>query len=235
MNSFISSYLSRCGIFCAPLALLIALLFPEVSLTQEAPQSELRLGPGDAVRLFVYDGASATDKSKFISSFHDMEYIIDGMGDVQLSSLGKAHIAGLTAEEIASLLRDKFKLFAKEPYVVVIPLIRITLRGGFNQPGMYRFSLEKSFWDTLKEAGGLSGLSTIDDMYILRKDVIIYKDFSDALYKASSLAELGLESGDEIIAPRVNRITFDSIMRYFQFGMSILIFYLSFQNYNQKN
>ncbi len=234
MHSYLCARPPRFGIFCSLLALLMALL-PALSTAQEIPKRELRLGAGDAIRLFVYDGVSPTDKSKFISSFHDMEYIIDGMGDVQLSSLGKTHIAGMTAEEIAALLREKFKLFAKEPYVVVIPLIRITLRGGFNQPGMYRFSLEKSFWDTLKEAGGLSGLSTIDDMYILRKDVIIYKDFAEALYKASSLAELGLESGDEIIAPRVNRITFDSIMRYFQFGMSILIFYLSFQNYQQRN
>jgi protein involved in polysaccharide export with SLBB domain len=203
-------------------------------LAQEYFKKEVRVGPGDAIRLYVYDGVSATDKTKFISNFHDMEFIVDGMGDIQLFSLGNVHIAGQTTDEITGLLREKFKLFTKDPYVVVIPLVRISLRGGFNQPGMYRFSLDKSFWDVLKEAGGLNGLSTIDDLYVLRKDIILYRDFSEALYKASSLSELGLESGDEIVAPRVNRMTFESILRYFQFGMTILTFYLSIQTYNNN-
>jgi len=41
---------------------------------------------------------------------------------------------------------------------------------------------------------------------------------------------LGVESGDEIVVPRVNRPTFRSMMRYFQFGMSLIILYLTLLN-----
>jgi len=198
----------------------------------KAIEGEVKLRSGDAIRLLVYDGVLPTEKSKFISNFHDQEFPIDGNGEIRLYSLGKLKVAGLTADQISQKLVEEFKPFAKNPIVVVIPLVRVTLRGEWGKPGMYRFSLDTSFWDMVKEAGGLSGFSTIESMYLVRKDEIVYKDFVNALYNATSLYELGVESGDEIVAPRVNRLTLYSISRYFQFAMSILIFYFTVKNYS---
>lgn len=198
---------------------------------EEKPR-EIKLGPGDAIHVLVYDGVLPTEKNKFIFNFHDQEFIVDGNGEIRLFSLGKIKVAGMTADQIAKELQQKFKPFAKNPMVIVIPLVRIILRGEFGHPGMYRFNLDISFWDMVKEAGGLSGLSTVESMFMVRKDEIIYKDFINALYNATSLYELGIQSGDEIIAPRVNRLTFTAVSRYFQFVMSILIFYLTAKNYS---
>ncbi len=210
--------------------------FSAASFAQDEPSEEkpreIKLGPGDAIRVLVYDGVLPTEKNKFISNFHDQEFIIDGNGEIRLFSLGKVKVAGMTADQIAQELQQKFKPFAKNPMVIVIPLVRIILRGEFGRPGMYRFNLDISFWDMVKEAGGLSGLSTVESMFMVRKDEIIYKDFISALYNATSLYELGIQSGDEIIAPRVNRLTFTAVSRYFQFVMSILIFYLTAKNYS---
>ena len=196
--------------------------------------NKLRVSKGDAIYLLVYDGPFTLGKNNIIANFHDKEFIVDGFGNVRLSFLGEIPVVGQTADQISELITAKLKLYAEEPIVIVEPRIRITLLGEFARPGMYRFSPSISFWQMVEEAGGLLGLASLENMYIMRRDEIFYEDFIEALHKASSLSELGIESGDEIIAPRINRLTFFTVMRYAQFGMSIIIFYLTLLNYRAR-
>ncbi|MBN2412319.1 polysaccharide biosynthesis/export family protein [candidate division KSB1 bacterium] len=209
-------------------------IISSASFAQDERLNEIILGPGDAIHLSVYDGAFAPVEGKFISIFHDKIFIINGFGQIDMFTLGEIKIAGLTTEEIRVLLTEKLKPYAKEPMIIVRPLIRITLRGEFGQPGMYRFGLDTSFWDMIQQAGGLvgglDGISALEDMFIMRKEQIIYKDFVEAIHSATSIYELGIESGDEVVVPRANRPTFRSMMRYFQFGMSLIILYLTLLN-----
>lgn len=205
-----------------------SLIAPGLCLAQKSQRRDIRLSPGDAVHLYVYDGTTITERTRFISTFHDADFIIDGLGEIRLFSLGKVHVAGLTAEEIESLLCEKFKPFAKNPIVVAVPLIRISLRGAFKQPGMYRFSLNTSFWDMIREAGGL-GDSNIKGMRLRRKDKDLTKDFSEAFYKASSLFELGIQSGDEIFAPPSRKITFRTITTITYTALQLLYIYFAIE------
>jgi len=229
MRSFLKKYWHGIFIF-----VLITIIFNSPCLSQDDRLKEIILGPGDAIHLSVYDGAYAPVEGKFISVFHDKIFIINGFGQIDLFTLGEIKIAGLTTEEIRALLTEKLKPYAKEPMIIARPLIRVTLRGEFGQPGMYRFGLDTSFWDMIQQAGGLvgglDGLSALEDMFIMRKEEIIYKDFVEAIHSGTSIYELGVESGDEIVVPRVNRPTFRSMMRYFQFGMSLIILYLTLLN-----
>ena len=50
---------------------------------------KLHVNPGDAIRLFVYDGALQIEKGRFISQFNDLELVVDGFGEISLYSLGK--------------------------------------------------------------------------------------------------------------------------------------------------
>lgn len=219
------------GLICLYVAFLVLLCSHVQSQTQKR---EIRVTPGDAIRIYVYDNLFPSEKSKFISLFHEKEFIIDGEGNINLGPIGKVSMAGLKAEEIAEILREKFKPFAKDPLIMIIPLVRIGLKGGFNLPGQYRVNLSMSFWEMVKEVGGIISMANFEDMYIVRDRQIIYRNFGEAFYKAQSLYELGIESGDEIYAPRVNRLTFATIIRYIQFGMSLLTFYFSLMNYSKR-
>jgi len=202
--------------------------------TIAAPQTqprEIRLMPADAIHVYIYDSLFPTEKGRFISLFHDRDFVLDGNGNITLGPLGKVPVAGLKAEEISEVLQEKLKPFAKEPMIMVVPMIRLFLRGGFTEAGLHRFDPDMSFWEMVKEVGGLNSLSSFEDMYVMRDGQVIYRNFEQAFRKGQSLYELGLQSGDEIFAPRVNRLTFDNIMRYLQFGMSMLIFYFSIANY----
>ena len=217
------------------LLLLSVFVWQNIAIAQERREPrEVRLKAGDAVRLLVYDGLFPTDNNKFVSNFHNAEFVVDGLGEIRLYSLGKIKGAGRTADEISELVKEKLKPFTKEPMVITIPLIKLSLKGNFGRPGMYRFNLDESFWQIVEEAGGIGNLSSIEGMYIIRRDEVLYQNFEDAFYNASSLYEMGIESGDELIAPRVNTISLYTIQRYFEFMMSIFIFYFTLQSYRNN-
>ena len=216
-------------------SLLIALgVFMPVT-AQDLADDALRVTPGDAIHLYIYENLFPSEKSKFVGNYHDKEFVIDGLGQIGLGPLGRVQVAGLKVEEIAQVLQEKFKPFAKDPFIIVVPLIRLELKGGFTQPGLYRFNPNISFWEVMKEVGGLHSLSSFEDMFIQREGQPINRRFGEAFYRGQSLYELGLRSGDEIIAPRVNRLSFDTIIRYIQFAMSIFTFYFVLINYNSNN
>lgn len=200
------------------------------SFTQTYSEADFRLSAGDAVRLLIYDGSTVPENSRYIYQIHNQEFILDGYGEIRLFTMGKVKIAGKSVQEIQKMLENLFKSYAQEPHVVVIPLIKIVLRGEFEKGGMYRFSLDTSFWDLVSTAGGVSNPYSLDNMYLMRRGEILPKDFTEAFYNANSLYEMGIQSGDEIIAPRINRISFYSIMRYFQFASSIILLYFTISN-----
>jgi protein involved in polysaccharide export with SLBB domain len=212
---------------------IIAIMLFTVSatgLSQTFSETDFRLSAGDAIRVLIYDGSVVPENSRYIYQFHDQEYILDGYGEIRLSSLGKIKIVGKSVDEIQKELENIFRSYAKEPHVIVIPLIKVVLRGEFGMGGMYRFSLNTSFWDLVSTAGGISNSYSLENMYLARNGDIFYKNFTNAFYQAQSLSELGIQSGDEIVSPRINRISMASIMRYFQFASSIVLLYLAFSN-----
>ena len=209
---------------------LTILLTLNPSYSQSYSEAEYRLNAGDAIRILIYDGSVVPENSRYIYQFHNQEYILDGYGEIRLSSLGTLKIASKSVEEIQKLLENKFRSYAQEPHVVVIPMIKIVLRGEFGMSGMYRFSLNTSFWDVVATAGGVSNAYSLTNMYLERDGEILYQDFLEAFYKANSLHEMGIQSGDEIIAPRLNRISLASIMRYFQFASSVILLYFALTN-----
>jgi len=197
--------------------------------------AEFHFSAADGLKIMIYDGNVEPEKNRLLSAFHNTDYIIDGEGYLTLGALGKLKISGLTTAQATDLLYEKLKPYGKDLQLIVIPQIRLVIRGEFGKPGMYRFSPATSFWDAIMEAGGMSSSFVVENMYIIRNGEIAYADFENALYAGVSLRELGLESGDEIVAPRLNRISFASVMRWVNFFASIVLLYYTIANYNQKD
>jgi protein involved in polysaccharide export with SLBB domain len=220
--------------FLFTLVFIGAEIVPPGCFAQETDRT-IHLVRGDAIRLSVYDGPFTVEKNRFLAQFNEQEFIIDGFGNIRLLSLGEFKIVGMTPEKVAETLRDKFAPYAtEEPILIVEPLIRVVLQGEFGKPGMYRFNPFISFWEMVELAGGFGALASMENVYILRKNDILYRDFTEALFQGQSLYELGVESGDVITAPRVSRLTFQSIMRYAGFGMSLITVYFTLMNYQAR-
>ncbi|MCT6869262.1 polysaccharide biosynthesis/export family protein [Apibacter sp.] len=98
-------------------------------------------------------------------------YLIDENGEIDFPVLGKIKLGGLTRSQAMDFMRNKLKVYIKDPSVNIhISNFRITVLGEVSKPGTYTLSNEKI---TLLEALGLAGDLTI---YGKRKDIIVIRD-----------------------------------------------------------
>lgn len=97
-------------------------------------------------------GASANGAS-------EPTYLIDEEGNIDFPVLGKLKISGLTRIQIKDMLKEKLKIYIKDPIVNVrLKNFKITVIGEVGQPGSFTIPNERI---TIIEAIGLAGDLTI--------------------------------------------------------------------------
>ena len=101
--------------------------------------------PGDAVKISVYP-----DTSSFLNDI----YNIDGNGNIFLPIRGKINVSNLSVIEFESYVKKNFAAYLRYPDVKVRPLIRVSLLGGFANPGLYYIDPDYTMWDLVHLAGG---------------------------------------------------------------------------------
>jgi polysaccharide export outer membrane protein len=96
-------------------------------------------------------------------------YVVDAEGNIEMPLIGKVAVRGLTATDIADVVRDRLKRYLKEPTVSVRnQSYRISVLGEVNRPSLFSVPGEI----TLPEALGLAGDITIfgrrDNVLLIR-------------------------------------------------------------------
>lgn len=98
-------------------------------------------------------------------------FLVDKNGEIELSIVGKIKLAGLTTTQARDLIREKVKVFYKEPTVQVrFANFKITVLGEVARPSNYTLPNEKV---TILDALGLAGDLTI---YGKRENVLLIRD-----------------------------------------------------------
>lgn len=98
-------------------------------------------------------------------------YLVDAAGTIELPLIGNIKVSGLTTIEAKDLIKEKVKLYLKEPTVVVRFLnYKISVLGEVLRPSVYVIPNETI---TLPEALGLAGDMTI---YGKRENVLVIRD-----------------------------------------------------------
>jgi protein involved in polysaccharide export with SLBB domain len=176
--------------------------------------------PGDAVSIQVwelYQGPRG-DLSG--------EYPIDREGKIIMPIIGEVGVKGLTAYELTQTLEEKFRAYLKNPYVHVRPLIRMTMQGQFNRPGAYRIDPARSLWDLVRMAGGPTGNCDLRRMKVERGGKVAIKSLLTEFEKGYSLEEVGIESGDQIIAPPRGRMNIGVLIGVVNLAALLVLLYL---------
>ena len=115
----------------------------------EAASVEPAIGPGDLLKITVM---GAPD--------YDQELRVGGDGDVSLSLVGPVHIAGLSSNEAAQLIRKRLMDggFFSDPQVNVFEkeyaTQGVSVLGEVQKPGVYPIVGPRSLFDVLSLAGG---------------------------------------------------------------------------------
>lgn len=96
----------------------------------------------------------------------------DGM--ITLPLLNDLKVAGLTTEEVQSLVVEKLKPFVNDPQVTVsiktVKSRKVSLVGNVIKQGVYPLNGHLTVLELLAEAGGLGPFAKSKSIYILRKD-----------------------------------------------------------------
>ena len=186
--------------------------------------------PGDALRITFIDIYKNENRSAIdISGI----YTIDSRGFIMLPIKGKIKVIGLNRITLAEKIIDEFKEYFTDPYIEITPLIRVTLMGPFYKPGSYRISQESSLWELIDLAGGPRENCNLNSIKIVRGDKDVKKNLLLSFEKGFTLEEIGVQSGDQIVAKAKREFGIRQVFDYLRFAMSIISLYLLYERYNR--
>ena len=107
------------------------------------------LGPGDDISV----------KALAIEEIKEAPTRIDIQGEIMLPLIGKVHAAGLTAEELEGVLRQRLTKFVHEPDIVVSLLTYrsqpVMVLGAVTTPGVHQLEGSKTLFEVISAVGGV--------------------------------------------------------------------------------
>jgi protein involved in polysaccharide export with SLBB domain len=178
--------------------------------------------PGDAVRIHVWELYQEQATSINLNG----DYPINQAGFIIMPLIGEVKVRGLTVYELMNTLQEKLKEYLHNPYIEVHPLIRLVMQGAFNRPGSYRVDPANSLWDLVAEAGGPAANCDLKKMAVERGGKVVIKDLLQSFENGYSLEEVGIESGDQIIAYPRGTIDIATLLVIINLFASMFILYL---------
>ena len=102
-----------------------------------------------------------------------VDYLVDQAGEIDFPVIGKIKVAGLSPDELRTLLRERLSEYLKDP-IINIRLVNytVTVLGQVNSPGTYPVNGEQI---TILEALGLAGDLSLR---AVRQNVLVIRDFN---------------------------------------------------------
>lgn len=178
--------------------------------------------PGDAVRIQVWELYEGDRRSPNLSG----DYPIHQDGSIIIPLVGQIVVKGLTVHELQEEMEERLKAYLRNPYVMIHPLIRVTMQGAFNRPGSYRVDPSKSLWDLVAAAGGPRADCDLRKMWVERGGKVVIDELLRSFEEGYSLEEVGIETGDQIIAPQRSRLEIGVIIGVVNLVASVVLLYL---------
>jgi polysaccharide export outer membrane protein len=143
-----------------------------------------------------------------------------------LPLIGEVKVVGLNQASLTERLKEKFSPFIKDPYIMVTPLIRVTLQGSVNRPGAYLIPPTGSLWELVELADGPTEKADLKKMVVERGGRVVNKNLLKSFEKGYSLQEIGVSSGDQIIVPARTSFGYRDALVLASFGLQIALVYL---------
>ncbi len=142
---------------------------------------------GTSTAITSAEGASSTAGT----SASDPSYLIGTDGSIDFPVIGKLKVSGLTRVEVKEVLKEKLKIYIKNPVVTVrLKNFKITVIGEVNGPGSYSIPNERI---TIIEALGLARDMTIKGN---RTNVVVIREIDgvSTYYRVDLTAKTIFES-----------------------------------------
>jgi len=184
---------ARASGFAAPALVYaaLALLAPGAAAQQPGAAAqrpvELRLRPGDAVRIEVRDEPSLGG-----------QFQVGDDGAILIPGIGILAVAGRPMAEVEAEVRRAYARELADPVLRVVPLVRVAVLGEVARPGLFPVDPTHTLADVLATVGGLTPLADRGNIVLVRDGVRRRLRLDPG---SAALAE-PLRSGDRIVVGR---------------------------------
>ena len=152
------------------------------------------VGPGDEVKLLLWGRVNAQ---------HNLT--VDRDGKITMPNVGPLFVAGMTFEEMSKYLITQTEQIVGTNIDVsmgALKTISIFVLGDVRRPGAYTIGSFATITDALLIAGGPSGIGTMRQIQVRRKDKLLTTfDLYDLLLKGDKSKDVVLQAGDVIFVP----------------------------------
>ncbi|GJL55787.1 MAG: sugar ABC transporter substrate-binding protein [Nitrospirales bacterium] len=176
---------------------------PDVIVPPGPPEEGFLLGPEDVLDVVVWKNE---DLSK--------EVVIRPDGKVSLPLIGDVPAAGLTADQLAEEIEERYKAFKENPAVSVnvieVNSYYVFVVGEVNSPGKLQMKSYTTILQAVSLAGGFTQFASQNDIRIIRnvlngdgkvKELRIPVRYDDLISDDGAAYNVTLQSGDTIVVP----------------------------------
>ena len=193
--------------------------------SKQRSTGKLPFKAGDGVLISTFP-----DTTSFIHGI----YAIDDQGYIELPITGKIKITSMSIDDLKKYIQTNFRSYLRSSSgVYVKPLVRISLLGGFQRPGLYYVDYNSSLWEAIRLVGGPVNEEGIYKMHWQRDGEEKGDDLTSLFEKGISLKKMGFKSGDQIWTPSPDARTFwttlSDIMPLLTFMTTLAYLYLTYQ------
>jgi protein involved in polysaccharide export with SLBB domain len=158
-----------------------------------ANTNEVRVG--DRIIIFVEGDKALTDS-----------FTVAAGPSVVLPLAGTVSLAGVQRQDIEAFLTKEIGKFFRNPVIRVRlrTQMRLAIMGEVTKPGFYDLPTEGFLTDAINIAGGPTREAKLKAARVERADTTLIKRevFEKALTGGTTLGQLGLRTGDQLVIPR---------------------------------
>ena len=154
------------------------------------------LQPGDRIALRVLGEQTLTDT-----------FTVKPTRTILLPNLGEVSVDGVLRSELNDHLRKEVGRFIRNPQIDATALVRISLTGSIGRPGFYNLPADILASDALMAAGGPGSRGDPTKTEVRRGGLIVAskEQMAAAIQRGSSLDQLNVQSGDEIVVGQLGQ------------------------------
>lgn len=123
---------------------------------------------------------------------------------LRIPTIRRIDLAGVLYAEADSVVAEQLRRYVRTSggEIDVRPLQRVAVVGGVDNPGYYDVAPSSTVSDVLMRAGGATQTSELDKLELRRDGQTLARAEDGELRESMTLAELGVERGDQIMVPQ---------------------------------
>jgi protein involved in polysaccharide export with SLBB domain len=164
---------------------------PTPGVSADTASASLAVRPGDVVKIVVWGHEDLSG-----------DFPIDENYNLLLPLVGSINVRHMSVTQLRQRLDTELSQLFQRPFFTLTPLFRVAVLGEVYKPGLYSVDPTLTVVDLLALAGGPTRQANNKKLQLIRGGENIRISLEPAAIARSTLRELGVRSGDQLVVPR---------------------------------